>query len=92
VTGEGSRERRKKMIKNSYSRTKGAHGCCVLFYICPIRGPLPRYVTPEQKKNEKKKKKRSESRFCFLSEIFDEKEKRAGFFFLVFFFESLSRF
>lgn len=27
------------MIKNSYSRTKGAHGCCVLFYICPIRGP-----------------------------------------------------
>ena len=42
------------MIKNSYSRTKGAHGCCVLFYICPIRGPLPRYVTPEQKKNEKK--------------------------------------
>lgn len=80
------------MIKNSYSRTKGAHGCCVLFYICPIRGPLPRYVTPEQKKNEKKKKKRSESRFCFLSEIFDEKEKRAGFFFLVFFFEPLSRF
>ena len=35
------------------SRTKGAHGCCVLFYICPLE-ISPHCVSPKQTNKKKK--------------------------------------